>query len=51
MLVAAGSVVGALVAGLIAVLRSHERGLLVAIPILGGLLVTVFLVGELAFPH
>ena len=40
-----------LIAALLAVLRSHERGLLLALPIAWGLLVAVFTFGELAFPH
>ena len=49
-IVAAAGIAG-LVAALLAVLRNHERGLLVAIPVLWGLVVTFFTVGELAFPH
>jgi hypothetical protein len=48
--VAVGGIAG-LMAGLLALLRSHERGLLVVLPILWGLVVTLFIVGELANPH
>ncbi len=50
-LVTAVGGVTALVTGVLALLRDHERGLLIVIPILWGLLVTVFIAGELLYPH
>ena len=47
--VAAG--IAGLIVALVAVLRSHERNLLLALPALWGLVVTFFTIGELAFPH
>ncbi len=43
--------IGGLIVGLVAILRSHERGLLLVLPILWGLVVASFTLGELAFPH
>jgi hypothetical protein len=47
--IAAG--IAGLIVALVAVLRSHERSLLVALPTLWGLVVGFFTIGELAFPH
>jgi len=50
-LVTAVGGVTALVTGVLAVLRDHERGLLIVMPVLWGILVTAFIAGELLFPH
>jgi len=47
---AIAAIVG-LVVALFAIIRSHERGLLLALPVLWGLVVGSFTLGELAFPH
>lgn len=51
MVIVAAAGIAGLGAALLAVLRSHERGLLVVLPLLWGLVVTFFAVGEFAFPH
>lgn len=51
MVVVLAAAIAGLIAALLAVVRSHERGLAVAIPALWGLFVTFFAVGELAVPH
>jgi hypothetical protein len=43
--------VGGLLAAIVAILRSGERGVLLALPILWGLVVTSFTLGELLVPH
>jgi hypothetical protein len=50
-LTTAAAGVASLVAGVVALLRSGERGLLLALPILWGLVVTSFALGELLMPH
>lgn len=50
-LVTAFAGIGGLILALAAILRSHERGLLLALPILWGLAVAALTLGELAFPH
>ncbi len=50
-LVVAVTGIAGLVSGCFAVLRRHERGLLVAIPIAWGLLVALFAFGELSPNH
>jgi len=46
-----GSAPAALVVGLMAVFRQHERSVAVVVAILVGALVLLFLLGEFAFPH
>jgi len=43
--------IGGLIVALVAILRRNERGLLLGLPILWGLVVAFFTFGELAFPH
>ena len=50
-LVTAIAGIGGLIVALVAILLVHERGLLLALPILWGLVVAFFTLGELAFPH
>ena len=45
------SAVGAGIAGVVATVRRGERGLIVFAPLLAGLVVVFFLVGEFAVPH
>jgi len=49
--VAALSAIAALVTGVIAIAREHERSISVALATVVGLLVTLFVVAEVAFPH
>lgn len=50
-LVMAASAVGALISGVYAIGREHERAVAVLMTSLLGLLAAVFLVGEFAVPH
>jgi hypothetical protein len=50
-LVALVAGVGGLVAGVAAILRSGERSVLLALPILWGLVVTIQALGEVITPH
>jgi hypothetical protein len=43
--------VGGLVSAIVAFLRSGERGIALLLPVLWGLLVTMFTIGEFASPH
>ena len=51
MILAAGSAVAALITGLISVWKYKERSMLIAVPILVGLIITLFLLGEITTPH
>lgn len=51
MLSAGASAVAAFVTGVISVWKYKERGLLVAVPIIIGFLVTMFMIGEFSTPH
>lgn len=50
-LVAAASGVGGALLGVDGVVRCHERGLAVAVPVVFGVLLAVFLAGEVLSPH
>jgi hypothetical protein len=49
--VAGASALSALVSGVIAMVREHERSISLILSTLIGLFVTVFVGGELLFPH
>jgi len=49
--VAGASALSALVSGVIAMIREHERSISLVLSTLIGLFVTVFVGGELLFPH
>lgn len=51
MILAAGLAIMGLITGLISVWRYKERSLLIAVPIVVGLIITLFLLGEIATPH
>jgi hypothetical protein len=51
MFLAAGSAVAGLIAAAVAAVGGRDRGLLLLAPVLWGLLVLVFAIGEFANPH
>ncbi len=50
-LISGSSAVAGLVVGALAIVRSHERGLALVVPILWGLFVLTFALGEVVNPH
>jgi hypothetical protein len=46
-----GSAIAAFVIGVVSVWKYKERALIIAIPIIIGLLVTLFILGEVTTPH